>query len=84
MVCTLRLTFLKRVGKKHKRSLSSSEIQADKKRSLPFYILWYIFKNPDFKELVKEKKIRKATDSYQNEEKKENQPPQQQTADINM
>lgn len=35
--------------------------------------------------MVKEKKnIGKATDSYQNEGKKENQPPPQQTADRNM
>lgn len=57
MVCTLRLTFLKRVGKKLRQEVSiNSEIQVDKKEILSIYSDTLKKKNPDFKELVKEKK----------------------------
>lgn len=48
---------IKKNRKKAQEISINSEIQVDKgRRSLPFYVLWYIKKNPDFEELVKEKK----------------------------
>lgn len=54
----IEIDLLKKGRKKAQEISINSEIQVDKgRRSLPFYVLWYIKKkNPDFEELVKEKK----------------------------